>query len=133
MRNLLIVACIFGLAILPATAGEKCCPKEKGKQQKKVECPIKKLGKDVKVEVTYIENGAIVKVISDKPEVVKKIQEWTRGFGHERIEKVTDPVCGTEIEKDKALKADYEGRTYYFCAQHCKDSFLKESEKYIKK
>jgi len=29
--------------------------------------------------------------------------------------------------------AEYEGKTYYFCAQHCKDSFLKEPEKYIKK
>ena len=36
----------------------------------------------------------------------------------------TDPVCGMQVEPDKAQsKEDYEGRTYYFCSRDCKHKF----------
>jgi YHS domain-containing protein len=47
--------------------------------------------------------------------------------------KVKDPVCGMRIDKRDNLEVDYEGRTYYFCSQHCKENFLKEPKKYIEK
>lgn len=48
-------------------------------------------------------------------------------------EKVKDPVCGMEIDKDKAVgKSEYKGQTYYFCAMGCKKQFEKEPEKYVK-
>ncbi len=35
-----------------------------------------------------------------------------------------DPVCGMEIEPENAVgKSDYEGVTYYFCCQGCKEEF----------
>ncbi len=34
---------------------------------------------------------------------------------------------------ESALKAEYSGITYYFCCQHCKESFLKNPEKFLKK
>jgi uncharacterized protein len=36
---------------------------------------------------------------------------------------VTDPVCGMKVDRAKALTAEYGGRTYYFCSQHCRDRF----------
>ena len=37
---------------------------------------------------------------------------------------VTDPVCGMELSREEAEHAvEYEGRTYHFCSQSCKDSF----------
>lgn len=43
-----------------------------------------------------------------------------------------DPVCGMNIEKDKSAgTAEYKGRTYYFCAAGCRESFEKEPEKYL--
>lgn len=43
-----------------------------------------------------------------------------------------DPVCGMSVdEKTATIKADYNGKTYYFCAPGCKTAFLKEPEKYL--
>jgi len=44
-----------------------------------------------------------------------------------------DPVCRMKIdEKKAAAKADYKGKTYYFCATGCKKAFLDNPEKYLK-
>ena len=35
-----------------------------------------------------------------------------------------DPVCGMTVTKESAACSyEYRGRTYYFCAQSCKDEF----------
>jgi Cu+-exporting ATPase len=42
-----------------------------------------------------------------------------------------DPVCGMQVdEKKAAATAVYKGRTYYFCASACKQTFEKSPEKY---
>ena len=35
-----------------------------------------------------------------------------------------DPVCRMEVLEDQAVSAEYEGRTYYFCSEGCRDKFL---------
>ncbi|MDD5154952.1 MAG: heavy metal translocating P-type ATPase [Candidatus Omnitrophica bacterium] len=40
-----------------------------------------------------------------------------------------DPVCGMEVDESGTFKLTQEGRTYYFCSQHCKDKFLARSSK----
>ena len=133
MRKFLIIGvCIAGFAILAATQGKKC------------EYP--KWMKEAKIEVASIDSGVIIKIISDKPEIVKESQDFARKLAEdwkagkciheiaeEKDEKVKDLMCGMEIEKEKAVKAIYEQKTYYFCSKQCKDSFLKEPEKYIGK
>lgn len=43
-----------------------------------------------------------------------------------------DPVCGmTVVESPTALKTEYKGKTYYFCAPGCKTAFEKDPEKYL--
>jgi YHS domain-containing protein len=43
-----------------------------------------------------------------------------------------DPVCGMTVVKANAKATyDYKGTTYYFCNPGCKDSFVKDPEKYI--
>lgn len=45
--------------------------------------------------------------------------------------KVVDPVCGMEIEAETAAaKAEYQGKTYYFCMQGCRDKFVADPAKY---
>ena len=45
----------------------------------------------------------------------------------------TDPVCGMEInEKDAAGTSVYEGKTYYFCAQFCKENFAKFPSRFVR-
>src|SRR4030042_2488003 len=37
-----------------------------------------------------------------------------------------DPICGMEVDENTALKAEHEGKTYYFCSPGCRDKFLAE-------
>src|SRR5262249_7502734 len=48
------------------------------------------------------------------------------------VDVTKDPVCGMLIdEKKAAAKTQYEGQTYYFCSQECKDAFMKSPEAYV--
>lgn len=43
----------------------------------------------------------------------------------------TDPVCGMQIEESEAAgQSDYQGRTYYFCSNSCKEKFDESPEDY---
>jgi YHS domain-containing protein len=45
----------------------------------------------------------------------------------------TDPVCGMSVsEKTAPAKAEYHGKTYYFCSTEDKQKFLEHPEKYVK-
>ncbi len=37
--------------------------------------------------------------------------------------KVRDPVCGMMVDKSKAVTLEKDGRTYYFCSEHCRRQF----------
>jgi YHS domain-containing protein len=44
---------------------------------------------------------------------------------------VTDPVCKMQIDESKAAgKSEYQGKTYYFCAQSCKTKFDANPQQY---
>lgn len=43
-----------------------------------------------------------------------------------------DPVCGMRVSLDTApADAEFGGRTFYFCAEICRDRFLQDPEKYV--
>ena len=35
----------------------------------------------------------------------------------------TDPVCGMTVDKATALRLEHDGRTYFFCSEHCRATF----------
>lgn len=43
-----------------------------------------------------------------------------------------DPVCKMDVDEENPPggKAEYEGKTYYFCAPGCKVMFQRDPEKY---
>lgn len=44
------------------------------------------------------------------------------------------PVSGKQIKKSEAKATyEYEGKTYYFCCEKCKEEFMKSPEKYTQK
>ncbi len=44
-----------------------------------------------------------------------------------------DPVCGMEISRQTAFdEFVYEGKTYYFCAPSCRQTFEDNPEQYIR-
>ena len=43
-----------------------------------------------------------------------------------------DPVCGMTVDPHNAKhRADYQGRTYYFCASGCRAKFVADPQKYL--
>lgn len=65
-----------------------------------------------------------------KEKFVKDPEKYVKTDG----EKVVCPVSGEEINKSEAAEShEYNGKTYYFCCDGCKEKFLKDPEKYIKK
>jgi Cu(I)/Ag(I) efflux system membrane fusion protein len=48
-----------------------------------------------------------------------------------------DPICGMDVDEKSARAAgrtsEYQGKTYYFCSDGCKQQFDKEPERYIEK
>ena len=43
-----------------------------------------------------------------------------------------DPVCKMKVSKNVEHKSVYNGKTYYFCALDCKETFDKDQKKYVK-
>ncbi len=43
------------------------------------------------------------------------------------------PVMGNKIQKDKAVKVEYNGKVYNLCCAGCMTAFEKDPEKYIEK
>ena len=42
-----------------------------------------------------------------------------------------DPVCGMEVTAESEWKAEYEGVTFYFCSQECRDKFIEAPGKFL--
>jgi YHS domain-containing protein len=55
----------------------------------------------------------------------------------EAVEEVTeeaalvDPICGMTVTEESEWTAEYEGATFYFCNEGCRDSFIEEPGKYL--
>ncbi len=42
-----------------------------------------------------------------------------------------DPVCGMEVDVENApASTEYNGQTYYFCSEECKEDFERNPERY---
>ncbi len=35
-----------------------------------------------------------------------------------------DPVCGMTVDEATAIHAERDGKTFYFCGEHCRQKFL---------
>jgi Cu+-exporting ATPase len=45
---------------------------------------------------------------------------------------VTDPVCEMKVDEDSNIKTEYNGKTYRFCSEECKEVFETDPEIYAK-
>jgi P-type Cu+ transporter len=39
-----------------------------------------------------------------------------------------DPICGMTVDEAMALRAERDGKTFYFCSAHCRNQFLAEAQ-----
>ena len=37
---------------------------------------------------------------------------------------IKDPICGMTVDEATALHAERDGKTFYFCSDHCRQKFL---------
>ncbi len=42
----------------------------------------------------------------------------------------TDPACGMNVDKAKAIRKHFAGRTFYFCSEHCLHAFDADPTRY---
>ena len=47
-------------------------------------------------------------------------------FGLTARRGVRDPVCGMQVDRDQAVRATLDGRTVFFCSEHCRHTYLDE-------
>jgi Cu+-exporting ATPase len=40
----------------------------------------------------------------------------------------TDPICEMQVDEKTALRAERDGRIFYFCSEHCRQEFLSPPE-----
>jgi YHS domain-containing protein len=44
----------------------------------------------------------------------------------------TDPVCNMQVDEANAkFTTEYDGKTYYFCSESCKEEFESDPEEYL--
>jgi YHS domain-containing protein len=44
-----------------------------------------------------------------------------------------DPVCGMDVQPEQAAgQSEYQGRTFYFCCDACKEKFDKEPQRFAR-
>ena len=43
-----------------------------------------------------------------------------------------DPVCGMTVTEDSEWTAEYEGVTFYFCSEDCRDKFIETPGEFLK-
>ena len=47
--------------------------------------------------------------------------------------KAKDPVCGMQCDPKTALRAEHEGKTYYFCSEECRNKFKAAPESFVRR
>lgn len=55
---------------------------------------------------------------------------FSRFQGTSKVEVPRDPVCG--MKATTGISFDYQGKTYNFCSDHCRQQFEEDPAAYIK-
>jgi len=85
-------------------------------------------------EVAKKEDRSVIIVSHDGriKEIADRVLWLEDGQFKDMVEMATDPVCGMSIDMAHApAAADYEGATYYFCANGCRHEFLEAPNSFM--
>jgi putative ABC transport system ATP-binding protein len=80
------------------------------------------------------ENRSVVIVSHDQriKDIADRVLWLEDGEFKSIVEMAMDPVCGMSLDKESApVRADWNGRTLYFCANGCREEFLATPEEYL--
>jgi len=59
-----------------------------------------------------------------------KFEPKSTSSSRQDVELAKDPVCGMDVNTEKGLTTEYEGKSYYFCSPHCQAAFEQEAGRY---
>ena len=82
--------------------------------------------------------------MTNSPDRVRKEQNENRVHHHadansstpdsvreEDSARANDPVCGMSVDPAFAISRRHDARDYFFCSEHCANSFADDSAKYL--
>jgi YHS domain-containing protein len=71
------------------------------------------------------EQGRSVRIVSHAlRKLLTEFFGWKMGNLKEMVTMATDPVCRMAIDTGIAVKTEWEGQLYYFCAKGYRDEFI---------
>ena len=82
---------------------------------------LRRIAKEQGRSVVIVSHDQRIKDIADR---VLWLED---GEFKETVTMAVDPVCGMSVERETAIRLDWDGRTYYFCAQGCRDEFMSKT------
>ena len=85
---------------------------------------LRRIAKEQKRSVVIVSHDARIKDIADR---VLWLED---GQFKDMVAMVTDPVCGMALEREKAVVAEWDGRTFYFCSRGCRNEFFEDPQRF---
>jgi putative ABC transport system ATP-binding protein len=83
---------------------------------------LRRIAKEQDRSVVIVSHDQRIKDIADR---VLWLED---GEFKETVSMAIDPVCGMAVERDKAIKIEWEGQLFYFCAKGCLDEFINKPD-----
>ena len=81
---------------------------------------LRHIAKEQNRSVIIVSHDGRIKDIADR---VLWLED---GRFKDMVAMATDPVCGMAVEKEKAVAAERNGRTLYFCSRGCRNEFFED-------
>ncbi|MEO0080923.1 MAG: YHS domain-containing protein [candidate division WOR-3 bacterium] len=126
MKPLLLTIISVGLVLTGAGSAPP--------QAQQLPCACLNWLQSVKIEVTQLDSGAVIKLFADNPAALKMIQDYVGGLTAAASPTAKDPVCGMDVNRAQAteegLTAGYQGTTYFFCSAKCRGDFMRQPAKF---
>jgi putative ABC transport system ATP-binding protein len=80
------------------------------------------------------EQGRSVVIVSHDQrikDIADRVLWLEDGEFKEMVTMATDPVCGMGVEREKAIKIEWEGQLFYFCARGCQEEFANDPQRFV--
>jgi putative ABC transport system ATP-binding protein len=85
---------------------------------------LRRIAKEQNRSVVIVSHDARIKDIADR---VLWLED---GLFKDMVAMATDPVCGMVVERDRAVAAEWNGKTLYFCSRGCRDEFFEDPQRF---
>lgn len=86
---------------------------------------LRRIAKEQGRSVVIVSHDQRIKDIADR---VLWLED---GQFKEIVTMATDPVCGMVVERERAIRLEWDRRMFHFCAQGCKEEFISDPQRFM--